>query len=139
MSLSLTEPVTLNTRTLHSVTNATPFINNHLSRIMATQVCQPPTTLLLWHEMGGGRPWTFGASGCTAPQHGVELGLGHGQAVRIKAAWAAGYWRAGRCLDVMCGVKPHLVMAPCRFRQLREFLQEAVWGLASCDDFYTGD
>jgi hypothetical protein len=64
----------------------------------------PPTAVLLGHEMEGGRPWTHGSSGCTVLQHGVQLGLARGQVVRIKAAWAAGYWRAGRCADVMCGV-----------------------------------
>ena len=51
---------------------------------------RPPTAVLLGLEMGGGWPWALGTSGCTVPQHGIELGLGHGQAVRSKAAWAAG-------------------------------------------------
>jgi len=89
--------------------------------------------------MEGGRPWALGASGCAVLQHGVELGLGHGQAVRIKAARAAGYWRAGCCVDMMRGVVPHLAMAPSRFRQIRKILQEAGKGLASRDDLYTGN
>jgi hypothetical protein len=99
----------------------------------------PPTAVLLGHEMEGGRPQSLGASGCAVQQHGVELGLGHGQAFRIKAAWAAGYWRAGCCANVVRGVVPHLAMAAGWFRQLREFFQEAVRGRASCNDFYTGD
>ena len=89
--------------------------------------------------MEGGRPWALGASGCAVLQHSVELGLGHDQAVRIKAAWAAGYWRDRCCVDVMRGVVPHLAMAPIRFRQIRKFLQEAVQGFASRNDLYTGD
>jgi hypothetical protein len=54
---------------------------------------RPTTAILLGHEFEGGRTWTLGASGCTVPQHGVELCLDHGQEVRSKAAWAAGYWR----------------------------------------------
>jgi hypothetical protein len=46
----------------------------------------PPTAVLLWHEMEGGRPWALGASGSAVPQHGVELGLGNGQAVWCQAA-----------------------------------------------------
>ena len=56
-----------------------------------------PPTAVLGHEMASGRPWTLGASGCAVLQHGVELGLGHGQAVRFKPAWAAGYWWVGPC------------------------------------------
>ena len=99
----------------------------------------PPTAVLLGHEVEGGRAWAIGASGCAILQHGVELGLGHGQAFGMKVAWAAGYWRAGCCANVMLGVVPHLAIAPCWFRQLREFLQEAVRGRASRDDFYTGE
>ena len=46
----------------------------------------PPTAVLLWHEMEGGRPWALGVSGSAVPQHGVELGLGNGQAVWCQAA-----------------------------------------------------
>ena len=63
----------------------------------------PPTAVLLGHEMEGGRPWALGVSGCAVLQHGVELGLGYGQAFRIKAAWAAGHWRARCCANVLCG------------------------------------
>jgi len=38
-----------------------------------------------------GGPWTLGASGSAVLQHGIELGLGDGQAVWCQAAWAAGY------------------------------------------------
>ena len=57
----------------------------------------PPTAVLLGHEMESGRPCALGASGCAVLQYGVELGLGHGQAVRFKPAWAAGYWWVGPC------------------------------------------
>ena len=89
--------------------------------------------------MESGRPWALGASGCTVLQHGVELGLGHGQTVWGKATRAAGYRRAGCCPDVVCSVVPHLAVAPRWFRQPREFFQEFIWGRASCDDFHTGD
>jgi len=61
--------------------------------------------------MENGRPWALGTSGCTVFQHGVELGLGHGQAIWGKAARAASYRQAGFCPDVMCSVVPHLAMA----------------------------
>jgi len=99
----------------------------------------PPTTVLLWHEMEGGQPWALGTSGSAVPQHGVELGLGDGQAVWGKAAWVAGYRWAGCCVDVMCRVVADLTMAPCWLGQPREFFQKAVWWCVSCDDFYTGD
>ena len=99
----------------------------------------PPTAVLLGHEMESGQPLALGTSGYTVLQHSIELGLGHGQAVRIKAAWVVGYWWAGRCTYVMCGAVLHLAMAPCRFCQLRKFLQEAVRGHASHDDFNTRD
>jgi hypothetical protein len=73
----------------------------------------PPTVVLLGDEMEGGRPWTLDTSGCAVLQHGVELGFGHCQAVRIKTAWAAGYWWAGRCAYVMLGAVSHLAVAPC--------------------------
>jgi len=76
--------------------------------------------------MESGRPWTLGTSGSTIPQHCVELCLGHGEAIRSKAAWTAGYRRPWSCPDVMRGVVSHLAMNPCWFCQLREFLQEAV-------------
>jgi len=41
----------------------------------------PRNALFLRHEMEGGRPWALVASGSAVPQHGVELGLGDGQAV----------------------------------------------------------
>ena len=99
----------------------------------------PPTAVLLWHEMEGGRPWAFGASGGAILQHGVELGLGNSQTVWCQVAWAAGYRWAGCGADVMCCVVPDLVVASCWFGQPREFLQEAVWWRASSDDFDTGD
>jgi hypothetical protein len=74
------------------------------------------------------------ASGCTVVQHGVELSLGHGKTVWDEAARAPGCRRAGCCPDVMCSFVPHLATAACWFRQPREFLQEFVWGRASCDD-----
>jgi hypothetical protein len=69
-------------------------------------------TAVLGHEMEGGRQWTLSVSGCAVLQHGVELGLSHGQSVRIKAEWAAGYRRAGCCTYVMCGAVALLTMAP---------------------------
>ena len=76
---------------------------------------RPTTAVHLGHEMEG-------ASGCTVAQHGVELDLDYGQAVRSRVAWADGYWRAGYCADVLCGVVLHLAMDPCWFGQLREIL-----------------
>jgi len=99
----------------------------------------PPTVVLLWHEMEGGRPWAFGSSGGAIPQHGVELGLGDGHAVWCQAAWVAGYRWAGCCANVVCCVVPELAVGPCCLGQPREFLQEAVWWCASSDDFDTGD
>ena len=98
-----------------------------------------PTAVLLGHEMEGRRPQALGTLGCTVPQHGVEFGLGHGQAVWGKAAWTAGYRRAGCCPDVLCCVVTYSAMVPSWSCQPREFLQEAVWGCASCDDLHTGD
>ena len=98
-----------------------------------------PPTAVLRHEVEGGRPRALGASGSAVPQHGVELGLGDGQAVWCQAAWAAGYRWAGCCADVMCCVVLDLAVAPCWLGQPREFLQDAVWWRASCDDFHTGD
>ena len=89
--------------------------------------------------MEGGRPRALGASGGAVPQHGVELGLGDGQAVWCQAAWAAGYRWAGCCADVMRRVVLDFAIAPCWLGQPREFLQEAVWWRASCDDLHTAD
>jgi len=66
--------------------------------------------------------------GCTLPQHGAQFRLGHSQAVKSKAEWAAGYWRAGCCSDVVRGVVPHVAIHPIWYGQLQELLQEAVWG-----------
>jgi len=63
-----------------------------------------PIAVLLGLEMDGGRPWALDTSSCTVPQHGIELGLGHSQAVRSSVAWATGYWRAECCADVVSGV-----------------------------------
>jgi len=89
--------------------------------------------------MEGGRPWALGASGCTVLQHGVELGLDHGQAIWGKAARTAGCRRAGCCPDLVCSAVPHLTIVTCWFCQPRKFLQEFVWGRASCNNFHTGD
>ena len=86
----------------------------------------PPTAVLLRHEMEGGRPRALGAFDGAVPQHGVELGLGDGQAVWCQAAWAAGYRWAGCCADVMRCVVLDFAMAPSWLGQPREFLQEAV-------------
>jgi len=83
----------------------------------------PPTAVLLGYEMESGEPWALGASGSAVLQHGVELGLGHSQAVRNKAAWATGYWRPGGCAYVMCGAVAHFAMAPSWFCQPWNFLQ----------------
>ena len=40
---------------------------------------------------------------------------------------------------VMCCVVLDLAVAPCWLGQPREFLQEAVWWRASCDDLHTAD
>ena len=48
-----------------------------------------PPTAVLGHEMEGGQPWSLIMPGCTVLQHGVELGLGCGQAVRGKTARVA--------------------------------------------------
>ena len=87
--------------------------------------------------MEGGQ-WSPDASGCTVRQHGVEFGLGQGQAVWGKVARAAGYRRAD-CPDVVCCVMTYSAMLPSWSCQSREFLQEVVWGRASCDYLYAGD
>jgi hypothetical protein len=99
---------------------------------------RPPNPVLLGHEMESGRPWALGTSGCTVAQHSIALGLGHSQVIRSKAAWAAGYWWPWCCLNVVHGIVPHFMMDPSRFGQLQQFLQDAVWGRASCDGFHTG-
>jgi hypothetical protein len=109
------------------------------ANIQGSVISAGPTTAVLGHEVEGGRPWALGASGCTVLQHGVDLGLGDGQTFRVKAAGAAGYWRPGRCSNVMRRVVPHLAMAPCGLHQFRESLQEAVRGRAFHHYFYTGD
>jgi hypothetical protein len=97
-----------------------------------------PPTAVLRHEMEGGRPRALGASGGAAPQHGVRLGFGDGQAFWCQAAWAADYRSDRCCADVMRCVVLDLAVAPCWLGQPREFLQEAVWCRASSDAFYTG-
>ena len=82
----------------------------------------PPTAVPVGHEMEGGQPWSLNASGCTVLQHDIELGLGCGQVIRGKTAWAAGYWWARCCTNVVDGVVPDLSMYPRRFDQPREFL-----------------
>jgi len=89
--------------------------------------------------MEGGRTWTLGGAGCAVLQRGVEFSLGHCHAIRCKAAWATGYWRTGRRADMVRGVVPHVTIYAGRFGELREFLQEAVYGHASCNDLHTGD
>ena len=90
------------------------------------------------HEMEGGRPWAFGASGGAVPQHCFELGLGDGHAVWCQAARAAGCTSAGGCTDVICCIVLDLPVAPCWLGQSREFIQEALWWCASSDDFALG-
>ena len=46
---------------------------------------------------------------------------------------------ARRRANMVRGVVPHLTMDAGRFGELRELLQEAVCGRASCDDLHTGD
>jgi len=99
----------------------------------------PPTLVLLWHEMEGGRPWAFGASGGDFPQHDVRHGLDDGHTVWCQVAWAAGYGWAGCCVNVLCCVVPNYAVVPCWLGQPREFLQEAVCWCCSSDDFNTGD
>jgi hypothetical protein len=82
---------------------------------------RPPNTVLFRYEMQGGRPCAFGASGCAVLQHGVKLSLGHDQAFRNKAAWAAVYWMAGCCSNVVSGVL-QFGMSACRLCQLWKFL-----------------
>jgi hypothetical protein len=88
----------------------------------------PPTVALLEYEMEGG-PWSLGASCCAVLQNGVELRLGHHQAVRSKAAWAAGYWRTGCSSDVVRGVVLHHAGGLCWSRQVRNFARRLFGGM----------
>ena len=77
--------------------------------LQGSVVSKRPPTAVLEYEMEGGRPLAPSTSGCTFPQHGIKLSLGHGQAVRGKAAWATDCRWAGCCADVVlsdvvCGI-----------------------------------
>jgi len=98
-----------------------------------------PAAVLCGQYVEGGRTWFLGATGCAVLQHGVEFSLGHGHAVRCKAAWAAGYWRTWRLADMVRCVVPHLTLDAGRFCEPREFLHEAVCGRKSYDDLHIGD
>jgi len=49
---------------------------------------------------------------CAISHHAVELSLGHCQAVRSKAAWAADHWESRCCADMVNGVLLHLAVDP---------------------------
>jgi hypothetical protein len=78
-------------------------------------------------------------SGCSVPQHGVELRLGHCRAVMSEAPWATGYWWARCGAYVVRCVVPHLTMDLRWLGERREFLQEAVRESVSSNDFHAVD